>query len=177
MLRLVGGLRIDLDPAAPHRRRQRIGHLLQPRQVRERSVEERLRRVRQEVERILRRRRRRTAARRTSRVARFAAGSRRRRARVARRLPRRQFPTSRPASARSPRRPSPRRVERRLEHLVVASATAGRAASSACCATSSSTSGVARVWCSGFIAGAATLATATIEPDSGSASTHDSRNE
>ena len=60
-----GGLRVDLDPAAPHRRRHRIRHLLQPRQVRERAVEERLRRVRQEVERILRRRRRRTAARRT----------------------------------------------------------------------------------------------------------------
>ena len=36
--------RVDLDPAAPHRRRQRIGHLLQPRQVRQRSVEERARR-------------------------------------------------------------------------------------------------------------------------------------
>ena len=36
-----GRLRIDLDPAAPHRRGQRIGHLLQPRQMRSRSVEER----------------------------------------------------------------------------------------------------------------------------------------
>ena len=31
---------IDLHPAAPHRRRERVGHLLQPRQVRQRSVEE-----------------------------------------------------------------------------------------------------------------------------------------
>ena len=73
---LRGRRRIDLDPAAPHRRRQRVGHLLQPRQVRQRAVEKVRRGVRQEVERELLPRRRRTAARRTSRARR---GARRRR--------------------------------------------------------------------------------------------------
>ena len=41
-------------------------------------------------------------------------------------------------------------------------------------ATSSSTSGVARVWCSGFMAGPATLTMDTVVPDSGRASVHDS---
>ena len=36
-----GRRRVDLDPAAPHRRGQRVRHLLQPRQVRQRAVEER----------------------------------------------------------------------------------------------------------------------------------------
>ena len=44
-------------------------------------------------------------------------------------------------------------------------------------AISISTSAVARVWYSGFIAGPATVVTASIEPDSGVTSTHDSRNE
>ena len=53
------GLWIDLNPAAPHRGRHRVRQLLQPRQVRGRPIVERRRRVRQEMERILRRHRRR----------------------------------------------------------------------------------------------------------------------
>jgi hypothetical protein len=44
-------------------------------------------------------------------------------------------------------------------------------------ATSSSTSGVARDWCNGFMAGPASVASATPAPDSGRASVHDSRTE
>src|SRR5579863_4630678 len=44
-------------------------------------------------------------------------------------------------------------------------------------ATSISTSAVARVEYSGFITGPATVVTASIDPDSGALSTHDSRNE
>ncbi len=65
-LQPLGGLRIQLDPAAPHRRRQRVGHLLEPRQMRRRSVTEGLRRVGQKVERVLRRIAVKTPARRTS---------------------------------------------------------------------------------------------------------------
>ena len=49
-----GGLRIDLHPAAPHRRRHHVRQFLEPRQVRERAVEKRLRRVGQEMEWVLR---------------------------------------------------------------------------------------------------------------------------
>jgi hypothetical protein len=44
-------------------------------------------------------------------------------------------------------------------------------------AISISTSAVARVEYSGFITGAAVVVTASIDPDSGVLSTHDSRNE
>jgi hypothetical protein len=44
-------------------------------------------------------------------------------------------------------------------------------------ATSMSTSTVARVLCSGFITGPATVVNGSIDPDSGVLSTHDSRNE
>ena len=54
-LQALGRLRVDLHPAAPHRGRQRIRHLLQPRQVRGRSVAELRRFVREEMERELRR--------------------------------------------------------------------------------------------------------------------------
>ena len=44
-------------------------------------------------------------------------------------------------------------------------------------ATCRSTSGIARVWWSGRIAGGASVATAIAAPDSGRPSIHDSRNE
>jgi hypothetical protein len=46
-----------------------------------------------------------------------------------------------------------------------------------CLETSRRTSGVERVSCNGFITGGARPRTATIDPDSGAASTNDSRNE
>ena len=63
---------VQLHPRAPHRRGHRIGQLLQPRQMRQRAVVERLRRVGHEVERVLGRRRRRSAARPTAAARRLA---------------------------------------------------------------------------------------------------------
>src|SRR5262245_13065498 len=48
-----GGGRIDLNPTTPHCRGQRIRHLLKPWQMRQRSIEERARRVRKEMKWIL----------------------------------------------------------------------------------------------------------------------------
>ena len=162
----VGGRRIDLDPAAPHRRRQRIGHLLQPRQMRQRSIEERARGIRQQMKRILLRRRRRTAARR--RPASGPTGRRRCGDRDGRR--KRSPPSAlllrvRPrVSARGRGR---ERHERRGQHFIERLPRQLRAASQAGAPTSSSTSGVARVWCSGFITGGATPTTAIVEPGFG----------
>ena len=43
IFRLLRGLGVDFDPARPHRRGEHVRHLLQPGQVRERAIAERLR--------------------------------------------------------------------------------------------------------------------------------------
>ena len=132
MLQLLRGLRVDLDPAAPHRGRQRIGQLLQPRQVRRRAVVERLRGVGQEVERILSSRRRQTRGSRVPRLRPADCAELRTALLTVRAAVAGAAPTCATSSGRLPRQ-----RDRRLQLA----------------ATSSSTSAVARVWCSGFIAG------------------------
>ena len=109
--------RIDLHPAAPHRARDRIGHLLQPRQMRRRTVAELRRGVRQEVERILLRvaielRRRRTRPR-SRRAATEPPASRLAAADVPHQPP---FPA--PPSTHRRLRPRRKRRERRAKHLL-----------------------------------------------------------
>ena len=162
------GRRIDLDPAAPHRRRQRIRHLLQPRQVRERAVEERGRGIRAgsetDTDRASPSNCGSTNAER-ARVCRLLAPCRRARAGGKRSPPAalllRLGPrVERLRRRRQRRRTSPSSISSKVCH--------GRSSGFASRRPiSSSTSGVARVWCSGCITGGATLATAIIEPDSG----------
>ena len=174
---LRGRRRVDLDPAAPHRRRQRIGHLLQPRQVRRRAVEERRRGVRQEVERDTAARRRRTAAPTTTASAATARSARGAAASAAGSVPHQPPFSCASVHASESGEAARERRERGGQHLLEGLPRQVQRPAQEPRPTSSSTSGVARVSCSGFITGGATLATATIDPDSGTASAHDSRNE
>ncbi len=154
---------IDLDPAAPHRRGQRIRHLLQPWQMRGEPSRNVVRRIRQEVEGILRRRRRRTRC--DAADGARAAGLRGRRPATSAGGQRPHQPPFACASvhASPPSAHRRQRGERRRQHLVERLPRQLERRSRPR-PISSSTSGVARVSCSGRITGGATLATASTSP-------------